>query len=253
MKDADRNHIETIGHSRHVESDPDSRSPIIRLIVVLVIAEVALGLAHLINFLIGDPFRGSLFLGSEQSVGTWFSSGQLLVVALVAGAAVYPRVSRADPTSWLLLILPLAFLFLSLDEIAMFHETIAAGSGRFLPGGSVSGTPFSRTGIWMFLLGVPFLILATLWLYWFTGRFHPPTRIVRKMTAGTLVFLTGAVVVEGFSNAIPDDYSLEYALQVLVEESLEMIGITIVLWAVYDLLHHSGFVFPPNRDGTRHQ
>ena len=213
-------------------------------IVALLIAEVALGLAHLINYLIGDPFPAALSLESEQSVGTWFSSGLLLMVALVAGGAVYPKVSRANPSSWPLLILPLAFLVFSLDEIAMFHERIGFASDRLLPGGTRTDTLFSITGIWMFLLGVPLLVGAAVWLKWFRRQFHPPIRVVRKLAIGMLVILTGALVVEGFSNAIPDRHSLGSALQVLSEELLEMIGITIILWGAYDLLQSKWFCLP---------
>ena len=48
---------------------------------------------------------------------------------------------------------------MSLDEVAQMHERLGLRSDRLLPSGTRAGGLFPYTGIWMFVIGIPVLLL----------------------------------------------------------------------------------------------
>jgi hypothetical protein len=122
-------------------------------------------------------------------------------------------------------------------------------SDQFIPGGRTA-TPFSHTGIWMFLLGIP-LILALTWLVRQIRPYYSEAPgAMRKTVLGLGVMLAGAIGVETLANVTSGTALVP--LQVALEELLEMLGATIVLWGGYELLERHGFalVLHPARRAT---
>ena len=137
--------------------------------------------------------------------------------------------------------MPLLFLGLSLDEIASIHEQLGSMSDQLLPAGDRAAMIFPRTGIWMFLIGLPFI--ALLWALIVAVRPYlvHERGALAKIIAGMAVMLSGALVVEIFINLF-ERGSAGATIQIVVEELLEMLGATIVLWGSYELARADGLV-----------
>lgn len=196
--------------------------PLLGLEILLVILHM-LGASGLLGYRLGLWFD----LNREQSVGTWFSSAQLLVLALSLALAA-PR-SRS-PRPWFLSLMAAGFAFLSLDETISIHEGITAIARTHahwlpeFPGGH---------GAWVAVYAVIGAIgLAITWrelLRLWSG--YRTVAIVGGI--GCATYVLGAVVAEvaGYVGLIPDG-----AWQVAMEEFLEMLGASLILLAALDLL-----------------
>jgi len=214
----------------------ETRVPLV--IAVLFLADIGLGIAYLANYMMGEPFRKLtelLALDSEASIATWYSSMQLFGIFALGGLYAQRNVSWKDKNSWALIGLPLLFLFLSMDEIVQIHEWLGFKSDALLPRGARRATFFRYTGIWMFVVGIPFLACFFLWAFSIRKYLANTPGSFRKITVGMMILLLGALGIEALSNFIPDLDSFGYVLTVLGEEIFEMVGGTVIFWGVYDL------------------
>lgn len=144
----------------------------------------------------------------EESVPTWFSSGLLLLTAVVLFLIAHLSQQCKDRYAiyWLGLGLGIGFAFMSADEIAGFHETL----------NSITETSWAVPGLILALLiGVFYLkFLSSL----------PAPVVVRFMMSGA-IFVGGAIGIE----LATEPYLYEDALDTLsynlwtpVEEGMEM-------------------------------
>jgi len=179
----------------------------------------------------------------EASIPTWYSSIQLFVVASLLAIFAYAKVEKKHVASWFLVFLPLVFAALSVDEIVQIHEWLGGETDIFLPGGSRENTPFHRTGIWMFVIGIPFFIMMLSLVYYLKRYVKVRPNIIKKFIVGLIVFLVSACALDLLSNftlsrtlSFLETTTTAYAIQVCSEELGEMVGVTIIMWATYDLL-----------------
>jgi hypothetical protein len=187
-----------------------------------------------------------LDLDGEANLPTWYASIKWFCVATLLGIFAHHHVTLSQSKSWPLVTLPLVFLALSLDETAQIHEWLGRESDTLLPGGSRTHTLFSRTGIWMFVIGVPFLFFFVVLISSMRSYFQRAPSALVKVLLGMAIALAGAIGVETLSNFVGRN-SVYNVLQILLEESCEMLGATIVLWGSYELLHRHGFAFRLDR------
>ena len=124
---------------------------------------------------------------------------------------------------------------MSADEIAGFHESLGILSDALLPGGDRTNTAFVRTGIWMFVIGIPIVALAMMALIALRDFFRKTPGVMGKYIVGGVLFFGGAVGVEILSNFV-DEGSRAQILQIAVEEGFELLGVTTLLWATWELL-----------------
>ncbi len=224
-------------------------------IALLLAMDVTLALAPVVNFLSGEPFRvltNWLNLNSERSIPNWYSSVQWLCAAVMFGL-VPIMLWRQRPAGWWgLAALALLCLVFSMDEIVGIHEWLGIQADALLPGQDRANTWFVETGIWPFVLGIPMLIvLAVLGsALWRTlGRTH--TAACVRMMVGFAIMFSGALAVELLSNLIPvgQEHTGFALLQVVVEEILEMLGVTVIVWSGYEFARDHGIalqtVSPP--------
>lgn len=213
---------------------------------VLFIINLALGLAYVVDYLIGRPYRPLtvfLDLNGECNLPTWYSSIQWFAVAAMLGMFAMRNVSHASRRSWLLLALPLIFLAFSLDEVAQIHEAVGKRSDALFIGDRAQSM-FSRTGIWMFVIGLPFAaLLVTLILLTRDFFSHAPGALVKAMVGIGILFV-GAMGIELLRNWAAPDTAFD-VMQAFLEEFCEMTGSTIVLWGSYELLGGDGAPFRP--------
>jgi hypothetical protein len=187
-------------------------------------------------------------LDEEQSLPTWYSSLQLLMVApmlLAAGAA--SGCSRGLLMHWRLLAL--VFVGLAIDEAIQIHEM---GDGLMRSFGAVS----SDLSLWV----VPgALFAAAVAAYaWPLLRSQPPSLRRLWLLAGVL-YLGGAVGIETLAHRLYeraiDDASTAYVLLVGLEEGLEMAGVVVMISALARYLSQRGATlslsFSPSRRPPR--
>ncbi len=221
--------------------------PFLRRVPGLVLCfygiDLTLGCAYLVNIASEcqlETLNNFLNLEREANLPTWYSSIQLFIVAALLGVFVSWNIRSDQPVSWILPLLPLLILVLSIDESTEIHEWIGYKSDSLLPGGDRGNTPFYYTGIWMFLIGIPFLIGFISLLIALRRYFHPTPGAQTRIVIGGLLLVGGATGVETASNFIPLKTWLFYS-EVFLEEVLEMTGATTMLWGAYSLLKDNGF------------
>ena len=207
-----------------------------RLVKLCFALDVLLTLVYLADvFLLEKPsplLTRLLDMNGEWNVPTFHSAFQLLLTgALLAEFAGRARKDgRGDHA---VLLLPALFLLLAVDELLQIHEAIGMASDALLPAGTRKGTIFSRTGVWMLLLGPP-LAAAAVYVGVRIRRLLPASPPVRQRLAiGGAVFLGSAVGLELLSNVTKEPPAM--FLQYAAEELGELLGATILLWAALDL------------------
>jgi len=211
------------------------------IIQLLFLGNTLLVILYLLNALLGDSaswLTQFLDLNDENNLPTWYSSIQLFLAALLTGIYVW---SLRKESTWkvvLYWLLPLTLLFLSLDEMAMIHETLGDLSDALIPGGSRFTTPFAITGIWMFVIGIPFIMFMLVLGFLIHTFQHWPRRIQILFLGGLGVFLGSAIGIETLSNWLR--IGPEYYLEVCLEEYGEMTGETLLIWAGLELVRWKG-------------
>lgn len=203
--------------------------------------DLSLGLAFLISKFGGNPstlLDGVINVGVEAAIPTWYSSTKLFAIAVLIGSvSLWKNRGRAVLKSRLMLFAAV-FLFMSMDEIAQFHEIFSAWTDQFLPGGERQLTPLPGSGLWPILV-FPFLIVLVPLLIRLRKDL-PESRVsMRLFSWGFVVLLGGAVGVEFLGNFLVFDRS-SLLIEVWVEESLEMIGATTLAWAALELCRSQG-------------
>ncbi len=155
-------------------------------------------------------------VNEEDALPTWYSSSLLLL----ASALLYivSRRKRADGDPWMLYWygLSLGFAFLSIDEVAGFHETLNSliEVSWTIPGGVVAA--FVGLLYLKFLLHLP---ARTRWLFIVSG----------------CVFLGGALGVERWTDWYAEEDlrdTLAYNLWNAAEEGSEMGGVVLFIHAL---------------------
>lgn len=195
-----------------------------RLIKLLAGIAVGLVLLHVGGLVVGPwswQAERTFRLSGEANVPTWASSLLWALAALAAvGCGQRSSVERHQRT-WRLAALGL--LFLSCDEVAMLHEELGRVVERLLKT-SLALSP-SVWIPWSVTLG-PLMVVGAAWI-WRRLREclsdSPAAR--RRIQAGLLVFLTGAIGLELIEKLLLADW-LEWArrVEVVIEESCEMFG-----------------------------
>ena len=146
--------------------------------------------------------------------------------------------------AWPFLLAAGMFFLLSLDEVAEIHELIGRKIDQYTHFESRPTSVLARTGPWM-LVCVPLVLIAIAILakltrpYWRTG-------VAVKFAIGLAVLIGSGAGLELLSNFMT--HGLAGKLQVLLEETGEMLGETICLWAAYDLLVAHGIELVKSRD-----
>lgn len=190
-----------------------------------------------------------LDLNAEQNLPTWYSSAKLLLIAVLfavmawavwnrrpsPAAAAAPAASRSGVYG--LAAAACLCLFMSADETAVIHENVGGKLVHVLS--AHRHDPVVVLAAFWMLVTIPFTLL--LWRiarstaeFW-RGR----PAIARKFAIGIAVYLVSAAGSE-LAYAIIFGAGAWPPIQILIEETGEMIGATIVLWAAWDLLRVHG-------------
>ena len=188
----------------------------IKVFFLLLALTLALILLH---FLLGEApgiWRGKFNLDKEANVPTWFAAALLLSVAFCA-LALY---RRQDPGRsgrcfqqlfWL--GFSIVYVFLSLDEVAGFHELSVhwAEPIRFAIFGLVAFA-FLGGSAWYFLVSK-----------------RESGHLARWILPGIGVYFLGAIGLEGLNAYFAPLSENLMSLEIIVEETMELLGTAMVL------------------------
>ncbi len=170
-----------------------------------------------------------LDLANEGNLPTFFSTWQLLLCAAVMGLIAAVRLDQRDRFRWHWATLAVLTFYLAMDEAAGIHELMIRPTQLLLP--SLTTGIFYWAWVIPALIGVLVCAVAN-----FRFAFQALPRDLRsQLMLAVVVFVTGAVIVEMFEAAhfqMHGQNNMTYAIYVLVEETLEMLGELIALNAL---------------------
>jgi hypothetical protein len=210
-----------------------STTPIVRVLFlvlsVLILADVV---ALFVKFQLGHDYSFGLVplfdLDGEENIPTFFS--ELLLIfsgALLAVIAILNRKKQAPHVSkWV--TLSIGFFYMAYDEAFQVHEKLIVPFRRLLGN--------RRLGIFYYswvLAGLAIVPILGLFFLKFLWHLPAVTRF-RFVLAGT-VYIAGAIGFELLGGRYAEIYSernLTYNIFPAFEESLEMAGIILFIWAL---------------------
>ena len=222
-----------------------------RLVKAFLAADFFVGLPYVANELIGRPFakiNRLVDLDDEANFPSWYSSVQWAVVAALMGFAVYRLHKRGAKAALPLFIVAAAFLALSLDEIAQIHEKLSIGVS-----GKVGSGQGALKSLWLPALGVPLLIVLGVAARRAKAAFDDAPGSLRAFILGLGVFALGAFGIEPIVSLVFHTSGPAY---VWVEETMEMLGVTFLLWSAFGLAEREGmlaFADADARNASRHE
>jgi hypothetical protein len=247
-----------------------SRSNARRILISLVVLEVLMVILYLADKWIPDPnyINESWFnMDGERNVPAIFSAIQLFTVglALFFVGLTISRDSEFSPA--IIYFLGLGFVFLAIDEGFRIHEIIQMSYRRGKMGeiGSIIPRVKKHYGVWLTIYltsgTLLFLVLIRpLIRFW---RTYPKSAFI--IGFGFTVFLVGAAGVEiiaynyfwGDGSIAKNKFGVDlakfyYFHLIALEEFLEMLGISIVLYGVLliNSVHAKRDIFEEKKAGT---
>ena len=180
-------------------------------------------------------------LDREANLSAWYSSAKLALIALLS-AAIHASVPRGTRGRRLWLINAAIFLGLSADESASLHERSArwflelpamTGLRDALTGGDALKTSFAW--VWLFL---PLILATTVFFGLLIVRGFEGRQRSRALFGAGLAAMLSALTLEAAVSRFPSvidwgaDEVARYRRLTTLEESAELIGVTLVFAAV---------------------
>ena len=201
-------------------------------VVLLVLNLIAITLKEL-GHENAHGFVPTFNLNNEKNAPTLFTVFLILQAAVVC--LVISKHKVPSQNYWL--VLSIIFTMLAVDEYFSLHEKLIGQVRRAL---SVSGFFYYA---WIIPYGILVLILGIVLLRWLRQL---PVQTKRGFILSALLYLTGALLFEGFAGlylVIGDKDDFAWSLLATIEESLEMLGLMVfTYYAVKYLLTESGAI-----------
>lgn len=166
-----------------------------------------------------------LGLSYEQNLPTWYASSLLLVCAVLLGIITFLKNQNRQSFVFHWGLLSLGFAYISLDETTSIHEHWHGAT-------HVGGLLY-----FSWVVPAACIVLAVAIAYVPFLRALPPRPRWQFFIAGA-IFVGGAVLMElplGYWTDIAGTHNLGYGLIDLVEESMELLGVT---WFLMALVEH---------------
>lgn len=202
---------------------PSSRTLLIVLgaIVVFLVLLDALARASGLGSL--DRFS----LDFERSIANWWAAIQLaLLGATLTLAAFLERTSGRARAAWTLMVGAMAAIAFSIDEVATLHEELESlGNAR-----NVIPEALGGSSGWVFVYALGALVIIGLTVPGIPSLLATHRTEALLIALGATIFFLGGAVVEPLGSALP-----KY-VEVAIEESSELIGVAVMIWATYRLI-----------------
>lgn len=215
--------------------DPN-RDRVPEVIRLLFFVDVLLATLFALDNVFGHPFYTPSLLfdmDGEGNIPAWFSAAKLLALGALLGIFAVVGIGRLTFQSWPVFALSALCVAMSCDEIAQLHEWVGLKGDVLLEGGTRKGTQWGITGLWVFIVGPPFLLLVANSWRTFVRYLEGRTRARSLYLLGFFVYAASALGTEMWANTATGSV---YTVQVLCEEFGELIGLTFLIWATLELL-----------------
>ncbi|NBD14821.1 MAG: hypothetical protein GVY04_01355 [Cyanobacteria bacterium] len=193
---------------------------------ILILASVT---GQLIIYLNGiqDPltlkFINLVNVDHEKNLPTYYSALLLLFSALLL--AIITLLEKR-PIYWR--FLAVGFFYMAFDEVFSVHEELISPMRTLLGNDNLGIFYFAWVIPYFFLVSIVALILLKFWL-----RLPEQTKIAFLIAAS--IYLCGAMGIELIGGYFAETYgmtNLTYQIIVTIEESLEIIGVIVFIWAL---------------------
>jgi hypothetical protein len=188
------------------------------------------------RFVLGhDSLKGlvSLFyVDHEQNVPTYFSVLLMLFAALLLAVILALDEKRTIPRASRWAILSFGFLCMAFDEAFQVHESLDSPVRRLLGDGHL--------GVFHFAWVVPGIALVlVLGLFFLRFLLDLPAAVRLRFSMAATLYIGGAIGVEligGRYAELHGKRNWSYSMIATVEESLEMAGLIVFIWALLKYL-----------------
>ncbi|MGB0911521.1 MAG: hypothetical protein ACPGYT_14255 [Nitrospirales bacterium] len=199
------------------------------LAFLLVLASVG---GQLMTYLMGhDHIYGLVklfYLDEERNIPTSFSTLLLLFASLLLAVIMGLEKQQAESRLIYWAILSFGFLFMAADEVLSIHERWTEPVRELLGNGNL--------GIFYYAWVIPYFILILILVPLFL-RFliRLPTKTKFAFVIAGAIYIAGSMGVEligGYYAEMHGRFNLTYSMIVTVEESLEMGGVILFIWAL---------------------
>jgi hypothetical protein len=207
-------------------------------------------------------------LNAEGNAAAWWQGSQLLLIALSFFALAlwfFQGVEKVAPLRRLFFVAGLAFTYLSADEIGQVHENMSRVLQSWHAFGMFELRVLNAMGIhlkhsirggsvWI----IVFAIVGLLLIWWLWPQIRLAWKLWRReiilLVVGFGVLVFAGTVIESLGDFIPRNaYSIR-VIEVGIEESMESLGASIILFSAVSVLAAAGAaVLPgvaPKRDET---
>jgi hypothetical protein len=210
----------------------------LRILIGTLIFELLLVVVYWFDALNGGRFQfvHALFdLDGEGNIPAWFSSAQLILIAVVLWTRALRQPREGKPSKAFFFLAGGAAVYASMDETAQIHETVTAWLGRRY----VDWLPhFTLTHFWIVMVAVAVamtliqIFANDLLIIWREHR-----RLALTAMLGICIGLGGAMGVEtiGYKLLHGVKTTLWYKGEVTIEEFMEMLGASLILFAALKL------------------
>ena len=204
-----------------------------------------------------DSFRGLREIAirfdfdAENTVPAWYSSAALLFSSAMLALIALATRQNGGRYFWHWVVLAATFLLMSLDESASMHEILIVPLRRRLGTG----------GMLYFAWVIPaFFVVGIFALSYLGFLWHLPRRSAMLFIAAGAMFVGGALGLELVGGALVESQgfdSIGYLCVMTMEETLEMLGIALFIYALLDYLGQrfqrlqAGFAFPGRHSQSR--
>lgn len=169
-------------------------------------------------------------ISAQESVPTWYSVILFFLAASLLAWIALTGHARNEPHSPYWTGLALVFLYISMDKGTTIHEAVS----------DLLRSIFKASGIFQFgclLLGILLLIVVGILYVRFWWKLPGRARILFAIAAA--VYVGGAAGIEGLSTRqyyLDDGKSFRYLVISSVEETFEMLGAVLFIYALLDYL-----------------
>lgn len=164
----------------------------------------------------------------EKNIPTFFSVVLLLIAALLLAVITRLKQNQSAPHASKWAILTAGFMLMAFDEAFQAHENLVAPVKALLGNGNL--------GIFYFAWVIPGIaVVVTLGIFFLRFLLYlPASTRIRFIVAG-LLYVGGAIgfeLIGGRYAELHSELTLTYNMIATVEESLEMTGVIVFIWAL---------------------
>lgn len=202
--------------------------------ILVILSMLGTVMVHFLpDFPLRDLFAGKFALHQEQTVPTLYSSLALFFCSVLFWVIAQHKAQLKDKytTSWK--ALSVIFTYLALDELLSLHESFSKPLHQL----GVNGILYNA---WV----IPGVIVVGIFCFIFYRFFkHLPRYMQRLILLSMSTFIGGAICVEvvgGYYEYLNGRQNLGFALLTTIEESMEMVGVIIMIHALLLYIHQMG-------------